>query len=102
VERRENARARFDEDHARLSRIDAVEVARQRVAAHFTDRTRELDPGRPSTHDDEREQPAPRIPVVLALSGLERLEHTSTDLGGLRQALQARRKRLPMLVAEIG
>ena len=63
VERGQDARPRFDQDHARLARIDAAKIARQRVAAHLADRTRELHAGRPAADHDEREMTPARIDV---------------------------------------
>ena len=101
VERWQDARTRLDQDHARLPRIDAAEIARQRVAAHLADRTGQLHAGRAAADDDEREMATTRLDALIALRGLERFEHATADLGGLRQRLQSGRVRLPFFVTEV-
>ena len=96
VERRQDARPGFDQDHARLARIDAAKIARQRVAAHLADRARELHARRSAADDDEREMAPSRVEVLIALRRFERFEHAAADLGGLRQRLQARARSAPI------
>ncbi len=96
VERGQDARTGFDQNHARLPRIDAAEIPGERVAAHLADRTRQFHAGRSAADDDEREMTPPRVDVLIALRRFERLEHAPSDLGGLRQRLQARRVRPPI------
>src|SRR5262245_54741865 len=75
VEPRQNARASLDKHHARLTRIDAAKISLQRVPAHLADRAGQLDSGRSTTDDHEREVPATRFDIALALRRLECFEN---------------------------
>ena len=57
--RRQHPRPGFDQQHARVPRIDAAELVRQRVARDFGQRARQFDAGRAAA-DDGESQPAPR------------------------------------------
>ena len=53
-----------------VRRIDAPEVARQRVQRDLAERARQLDAGRPRADDDEREPRSLLRRIGLALGGL--------------------------------
>ena len=82
-------------------RIDAPEVAGERVARDLGERSRHLDSGRPAADDDEG-QPLPPCPVVfLALRLLERDERAAPYFERVLDRLEPRRVRLPVAVAEV-
>ena len=91
----------FDEQDARLARIDGAEVPRQRVARQVGDRPRQFDAGRAAADDHESEQRREPRRVGFALGFLERQENAAADCGGVFDRLQPGRRRLPFVMAEI-
>ena len=79
---------RFDEQHARLARIDRAEVPRQRVARQVGDRPGQFDAGRTAADDHEGEQRREPRRVGFALGLLERQEDAAADRGGVFDRLQ--------------
>ena len=73
----------------------------ERVAGELGDRACELHAGRPAADDHEPEQPLAGRGVVLDLGGLERSQDAAANQRRVVDALQARRERLPFLVAEV-
>jgi hypothetical protein len=81
--------------------VDVAEVARQREAAHLTQRARQLHAGGPAAHDHEGEERALSRRVALDLRAFVGGEHAPPDLRRLLQGLEARRELLPLVVAEV-
>ena len=98
----EDPRAGLDEEHPRLARIDAAEVPPHHLARDLADRARKLDAGRPAAHDHERHQLPPALLVGLALGPFEGGHDAPADLEGVVEALQPRRRPLPLVVPEVG
>ena len=69
---RQQPRPGFDQEDARLPRIDVPEVARQRMPGELGDRARHLDAGRPAADHDDRHQPVVLGLVRGAVGALER------------------------------
>ena len=61
-------RRALEQEHARLARIDAAEVARQRVEGDLADGAGELDAGGAAADDDEGEPLALHLGVVALRS----------------------------------
>src|SRR2546426_9289170 len=77
---RQDAARAFDEHDARAVRIDAPELAAQRVPRDLGKGARELDAsGAPADHD-EREPRAAAHRIGFALGALEREQHAAADL----------------------
>ena len=87
----QHARATFDQQHRGTGRVDAAEFALQRVACNFGQRACHFDPGRAGTDHAEGHQCALSRRVGLVLGGFERHQHTTPDLEGIGQRLQAGR-----------
>ena len=99
---RQHARAGLDQHDARLVGVDVAEVGRQRVARQFGDGAGEFDAGRAGADDDEGQQRGAPLRIGLALGALEGDEDAPPQRGGVLERLQARRERLPFVMAEIG
>src|SRR3990172_8900813 len=65
----------LEEENARASGIDGAEIESESLSRELADGPRELDPGRTSSHDDEREKRLPFRQIFLALRPLERVEN---------------------------
>ena len=74
----------------------------QRLARELGDRAGELDAGRPAADDHEGQQRCALGRVGRALGLLERQQDAAADVDRVLDRLQARRERLPLVVAEIG
>ena len=98
----ENARAGLDQDDAGLVGVDVAKVRRQRVLGEVGDGSRHFDAGRAGADDDEGQQRRAPRRIGLALGALEGDEDAPPQRGGILQRFQARRERLPFVVAEIG
>ena len=68
----------------------------------FGDGAGEFDAGRAGADDDEGQQRGAPCRIGLALGTLERHQDAPAQRGGVLQRLQARRERLPFVMAEIG
>ncbi len=77
--RRQEAFGCLDEQNPGVPRIDRTKVASQRVMRELGDLSRHLDPGRPATHDHEREPRLAPLRVLLDLRSLECREDPSPD-----------------------
>ena len=73
-----------------------------RLARQLDDGAGELDAGRPAADDDEGEQLAAQLRVLADLGLLEGRQDAGADLGGVADRLQAGRRLLPFVMAEIG
>ena len=100
VEARQDARPRLDQDHARLPRVDAAEVPRQREATHLADRAGQLHAGRAAA-DDHECQMRRRVFGFGSRSAARTPQHATANLGRLRQRLEPGRIRFPRFVAEV-
>src|SRR6185503_17522666 len=91
----------FYQYHARPGRIDAAELALQRVPRDLRQRAGQLDAGRAAADDDERE--ASRAPrgIGLALGALEGEQDARADVERIFERLQARCERRPGVIAEV-
>ena len=87
----EDGRRSVEQHDPRLGRIDAPEVAAQRMARQLRELPRELDAGRPCTDDDERQEAAPGNGVGLAFGHLERAQDPPTQLERVVDRLHPRR-----------
>ena len=86
----------------RALRVSMLRNSRgQRVLRQFDDGAGQLDAGRPAADDDEGQQ-RPRSRIGLALRAFEGEQHAAPNRGRVLQRLQARRQRLPFVMAEIG
>ncbi|OHB41036.1 MAG: hypothetical protein A2882_10510 [Phenylobacterium sp. RIFCSPHIGHO2_01_FULL_70_10] len=99
---RQNARSRLDQDHARLTRIDAPEVRGQGLTGDVGDGAGHLHPRRAAADDDEGGQVAAFVVRVGQLRLLEGHQDAPANLRGVFQPLQARREGRPFLMSEIG
>ena len=98
----QDARAAFDQDDARLGRIDETEVASDGLPGDLRERARQLDArGAAADHDEGEQGPLLRA-VLLALGRLIGQEHAAPDLQGILECLEAGREGLPLAVAEVG
>ena len=82
--------------------VDVAEVGRQRVLRQFGDGAGEFDAGRTGADDDEGQKRRAPLRIALALGALEGHQNAPPQRGGVLQRLQARRERLPFVMAEIG
>ena len=98
---RQHARARLDQHDARLAGVDVAEVRRQRVLRQFRDGAGEFDAGGAGADDDEGQECCPTLRIALALGALEGHQDSPPQRGGILQRLEARRERLPFVMAEI-
>jgi hypothetical protein len=98
----EHARARLDQHHARLVRVDVAEIAGQGVMRHLGDGAGELDAGRAGSDDDEGQPRRALLRIGLALGAFERHQDVPAQRGRILQRFQAGRELLPLVVAEIG
>ena len=73
-----------------------------RLARQLGDGAGELDAGRPAADDDEGQQLAAQDRILADLRLLEGGEDAGADLGGVADRLQAGRRILPVVMAEIG
>ena len=97
----EDARRALEQDHARSLRVDAAELAVERVLRDLAHRPRHLDAGRAAADDDEGE---PGIALRVdgrALGALEGADDAGADLEGVGERLQPGRVALPFVVAEV-
>jgi hypothetical protein len=101
-ERRERRGGAVEQDHARARRVDRTEVAAQRAVRELGDLPGHLHAGGAGAHDDERQPPAPRLRVELALCHLERAENAPAQLERVVDRLQPRRVAFELVVAEVG
>ena len=101
-ERGQRARPRFDQHDPRLSGVDVAEVGGKSGAREFGDRSGKLDPRRASADDDEGHESRALQLAGLALRPLEGEENAASDRCRVFERLQARRERLPVVMAEIG
>ena len=100
-ERREHVRPGLEQDDAGRARIEMAEIPRERLPRDLGECAGQLDAGRPSADDDERELRLPANRIRLALGAFERHEHAATDLQRVLQTLQTGRIGLPVVMAEV-
>ena len=98
---RQHAVRALDEHDARVVRVDAAELAAQRVAGDLGEGAGELHAGGAAADHHEREPGAALHRIGLALGALECGEHAPADLERVFQGLQSRRVRRPLVVPEI-
>ena len=91
----------FDQHHLRRRRVDRPELAGHGVCRDLAQGTGQLDPGRSTADDDEREQRAADVLGTLALGRLERGEDAPPDVERVLDRLQTRRVLGPRVVAEV-
>ena len=100
-ERAEYARRHVDQDDARGDGIDPSELGAQRGPHQHRQRAGHLDPGRSGADEDERQEIAMPARILLGLRLLERPQNSVSDRDGVREALQAGRELLELLVPEV-
>ena len=81
--------------------VDGLELIAQRLTRDFRERPCELDAGRASTDDDEREQFVTTPGILFALGAFERDQDAPPDGDRVFQRLQPWRVRLPVVVTEV-
>ena len=74
--RRQHARGRLEQDHARAARVDAAEVARQGVARDLGQRARQLDAGGPAADHHEGEPAAGALSASASRSACSKASRT--------------------------
>src|SRR5262249_48008138 len=97
----EQPRAAFDQDDARLRRVDAVEVARQGEARDLGERSGHLHARRTPADDHEREPRAAARGILLALRHLVRAEDAAPDLDRVLDRLEAWRVARPVVASTV-
>ena len=93
--RGQHARAALEQDDARRARVDAAEVARERVARDLGERAGHLDAGRPpptTTNVSHWRRASARL---LPLGGLEGQQHAPADLERVLERLEPGRDAPP-------
>jgi hypothetical protein len=98
----QHARAGFDQLHARVRRVDAAELAHQRVARNLGQRAGQLHAGGPAAHHREREPGRALGLAARGLGMLEREQDAAAQRHRVVERLQARRVLGPLVVAEVG
>ena len=73
---RQDAVGALEQDHTGLGRVDAPEVARQRMLRDLAERAGELDPRGSAADDDEREPGPARSPASVSRSAPSNAERT--------------------------
>ena len=84
-----------------VARVDAAELADQRVARQLGEGAGHLDAGRSAADDDEREPRFAGCGVGQALGALEGADDARADVERVGQRLQAVRVPGPVVVAEV-
>ena len=87
-ERRQDVRARLDDDDAHLRGIDVPIVARQHVAAELRQRTGHLHARRAGADDHERQQAGARRGSVRDARALERAERVVAERARVLQVVE--------------
>src|SRR3990172_1549650 len=91
----------LEEENARASGIDGAEIESESLSRELADGPRELDPGRTSSHDDEREKRLPFRQIFLALRPLERVENPGAYSRRILDRLEPRGPSSPVLASEV-
>ena len=99
---RQDARPGFDQNDARRRRIDAAEIRSQCAVRDFGDRAGHFDAGRPAADDHKGQELAPLAFVVGDFRALKREQETPANEPRVFDALEARRRRRPIVMPEIG
>ena len=100
---REHARAGLDQHHACLAGVDVAEVAAAACACASSAMVpASSTPVGPAPMMTKVSSAARRCRIALALGALEGDQDAPPQRGGVLQRLQARRERLPFVMAEIG
>src|SRR6185437_752803 len=99
---REKARPGFEQDDARLLRVDMPEIARQRLVRELGDGSGELDSGRAAADHDEGQQRGAARRIATGFGLLESEQQPAADEQRILDALQSRREAAPLVMAEIG
>ncbi len=100
-EGRQDARRGLHQDYLGLCRIEMAELLLHAEACQLRDGARQLDTGRTSTHDQERQQAAALQLVLGGFGPLECGQHAPAHLGGILDPLQPRGIRPPFVAAEV-
>ena len=82
--------------------IDPPKIPAKREAGDLSHRPRHLDPGRTTTHHDEREMALPNDRVRLPLRELECEKNPAPDFSGIFQRFEPWRQRFPLGMREVG
>src|SRR5688572_11921634 len=85
----------------RVARVDVTKIGGERLPRQLGDGPGDLHAGRPAADDDEAEQAAPLLRPRLGLGALESEQDLAPERRGVLD-LDALRKILPFVVAEIG
>ena len=100
--RRQQPRPGFNENCARLARIDAAKIVAQGSPRHFGDCASHLHPGSAAADNDESEKPRAFGLILHHLRPLEGEQEPPPDFGGVGDVLESRREWRPVIVTEIG
>jgi hypothetical protein len=98
---RQHAVHALDQHHARVARVEAAELAFQRVARDLGEHAGHLHAGGARADDHEGEPRGALHGVGFALGMLEGEQDALTDLERVLDGLQAGRVRAPLVVAEV-
>ncbi len=91
----------LDQQDAGFGRVDVAEIVPQRVVGDFAERPGELDAGWAAADDHEGKPGVAARGVRLALGLFISQQDAAANFGGVLDGLEARRQRLPFVVAEI-
>ena len=97
----QDTRASIDEEHARLRRVDVVEVAVQHGARELGEISREFHARRSAAYDDDTHQIDAALDIGLRLRLLERAQDLAANAERIVERLQSRRELFPLGVPEI-
>ena len=102
AEPRHHPLAGVEQDNPRRARVDPPEVPPQGPARQDRQYTGDLDPGRATTDDDERQPLVSGRGIGRTFGLLERAEDASAKVHRVGQCLQRARHLLPFVVTEVG
>ena len=97
----EQALPRFDQEDARLPRVDHAEIARERPARELGNGAGELDTRRPAPDDGDRQQPRGLSGIRSHLCAFECQQESPPDRDRVIQRLESWRMLSPFVVPEI-
>src|SRR5918994_6865203 len=99
--RRQDSIGALDQQDTDVTDVNFAKIVSNNVLDNFTEGARQLHAGRPATHYDKGQPLLHIVGIGLAFSRFERLKDAPANIGGILDGLQARRERLPFLMAEV-
>ena len=100
-ERGEDPRAGLYQDDTRVLRMDDPKLPRHAMAGQLGDRAGEFDAGWSAADDNEGHKFVPVHQVISIFGGFESQKNAAANAGRVRDPLEPRRERSPLLVPEI-